>query len=78
MYNDSGFTLTRRPVSTPPQESASRAPTSRPKLPSLPALRFLGIPAHRDVLRRVETAFFAAILGGFALTASMFAAQLLT
>lgn len=77
MYNDTGFTLTRRQFSNLNQAHETQA-RKTPESAARRVLPALNLRSREDGLRSFETAFFALILGGFALSAGTFAVQLLT
>lgn len=79
MYTDTGFTLSRRhlPIAKAGQVTRTQNPKTRESGPGY-VLPPLAPRSRHDALRTLETAFFAVILGGFALTAGTFAVQLLT
>lgn len=79
MYTDTGFTLSRRHLPVAKSDEATKTPKNKTR-ESGPAyvLPPLAPRSRHDALRTLETAFFAVILGGFALTAGTFAVQLLT
>ena len=81
MYTDTAFTLSRRHLPIFTSKPVVRAQTGQtPESAARPrrTLPPLALRSRHDALRTLETAFFAVILGGFAVTAGTFAMQFFT